>query len=93
MLDKYSIAEARDNFAQVVHAVEQGNSVEITRRGKSVAVVLSLAEYQRLTTRKVEFGEGLEAFRQKYQVQNLDIDPDYIFEDIRDRSPGREVEF
>jgi prevent-host-death family protein len=93
MLDKYSIAEARDKFAQVVHAVEQGNSVEITRRGKSVAVVLSLAEYQRLTTRKVEFGEGLEAFRQKYQVQNLDIDPDYIFEDIRDRSPGREVEF
>ncbi len=41
---------------------------------------------QCLTTRQVEFGEDLEAFRQKYQIQNLDIDPDYIFEDIRDRT-------
>lgn len=92
MSDQYSIAEARDNFAQVVHTAEQGKSVEITRRGKPVAVVLSLEEYQRLTN-QLRFGEGLEAFRQKYQVQNLDIDPDNIFEDVRDKTTGHEVEF
>ncbi|MDJ0620689.1 MAG: type II toxin-antitoxin system Phd/YefM family antitoxin [Calothrix sp. MO_192.B10] len=79
MLNRYSIAKARDKFAQIVHAVEQGKSVKITRRGKPVAVVLSLKEYQRLTDRQIGFGEGLEAFRKKYQVQNLDLDPDKIF--------------
>ncbi|MDJ0796026.1 MAG: type II toxin-antitoxin system Phd/YefM family antitoxin [Calothrix sp. MO_167.B12] len=67
MLNRYSIAKARDKFGQIVHAVEQGKSVEITRRGKPVAVVLSLTEYQRLTDRQIGFDEGLEAFRQKYQ--------------------------
>ncbi len=37
MFEQYSIAEASDNFAQVVHTVEQGKSVEITRQGKAVA--------------------------------------------------------
>jgi prevent-host-death family protein len=93
MSEQYSIAEASDNFAQVVHTVEQGKSVEITRQGKTVAIVLSLEEYKRLTTQRFEFGKGLEAFRQKYQVQNLDIDSDNIFEDVRDKTTGREVEF
>jgi prevent-host-death family protein len=92
MSEQYSIAEASDNFAQVVHTVEQGKSVEITRQGKTVAIVLSLEEYKRLTTQRFEFGKGLEAFRQKYQVQNLDIDSDNIFEDVRDKTTGHDTE-
>jgi antitoxin ParD1/3/4 len=41
---------------------------------------------QYLTTQKVGFGESLEDFRQKYHIQNLNIDPDYIFENMRDRN-------
>jgi hypothetical protein len=55
------------------------------RRGKPVAVVLSLLQYQRLTSTPVGFGAGLAEFRQKYQIENLEIEPDEVFNDVRDR--------
>lgn len=93
MSDRYSISEAQDRFTQIIHDVENGEPVQIMRHGKSVAVVLSLEEYQRLVSEKRGFGENLAEFRQKYQVENLDINPDEVFKDVRDRSPGREVSF
>ena len=93
MPDQYSVAEARDRFAQIIHDVENGKPIQIMRWGKPVAVVLSLGEYQRLTSEKIGFGAGLEEFRQKYQIQNLEIDPDEVFNDVRDRSLGRAVSF
>ncbi|MBD1933674.1 MULTISPECIES: type II toxin-antitoxin system Phd/YefM family antitoxin [Cyanophyceae] len=93
MSDQYSIAQARDRFAEIIHDAENGKSVQIMRQGKPVAVVLSLDEYQRLTSQKVGFGGDLAQFRQKYQIQKLDIDLDAVFNDVRDRSPGREVSF
>src|SRR4051812_12210118 len=43
-----SIADARDRLASLVHDVEEGPAVEITRRGRPVAVLVSYHEYQRL---------------------------------------------
>ncbi len=37
------------------------------------------------------FGDGLAAFRQKWQIASLDINPDEVFLAVRDPSPGREV--
>ena len=37
------------------------------------------------------FGDGLTAFRHKWQIESLNIDPDEIFGEVRDQSPGREV--
>lgn len=93
MPNQYSIAQARDRFAQIIHDAENGKSIQIVRRGKPVAVVLSLGEYQRLISDKIGFGASLAEFRQKYQIQNWDIDPDEVFDDVRDRSLGREVSF
>ena len=36
------IAEAKNSFARLVHQAEQGEPVHLTRRGKTVAVILSL---------------------------------------------------
>jgi hypothetical protein len=55
--------------------------------------VLSLSEYQRLTSHNLGFGAALDEFRQKYQIQDLDINPDQVFDDICDRTFGREVIF
>lgn len=93
MPERYSIAEARDRFAQIVHDAENGKPIQIMRRGKPVAIMLSLSEYQRLTSEKVGFGATLAEFRQKYQIQALDINPDEVFDEVRDRSFGREVIF
>ncbi len=39
------------------------------------------------------FSEALEEFRTDYDLKNADINPDEVFADVRERSPGREVTF
>ncbi|HEY9630013.1 MAG TPA: type II toxin-antitoxin system prevent-host-death family antitoxin [Coleofasciculaceae cyanobacterium] len=89
-LPQYSIAQAREQLTQLVHQAEQGNPVELTRRGKRVAVILSAIEYDRLS-QKGGFGKSLAAFRERLEIEKVDINPDEVFRDVRDRSPGREV--
>lgn len=43
-----SIAEARNKLPALVHSVEGGPAVRLTRRGKPVAMLVSLEEYERL---------------------------------------------
>lgn len=88
---KYSIAEAKNRLTKLVHSAEQGTPVELTRHGKSVAVLVSLADYRRLAGGRRDFWQACEAFREREQVAKLAIDP-ALFEDARDNSPGREVE-
>ena len=93
-MTQYSIAQARDRFTQIVHEAEQGNAVEVTRRGQRVAVLVSAEEYDRLFQPKQSFGEAVLAWRKKYDVDNWDddIDIDEVF-NARDRSPGRLFEW
>ena len=90
MVKKYSIAEARDNLPGVVHEVEEGTRVELTRRGKPVAVLLGLEEYERMAKGRRDFWEAYEEFRREFDLAQLEIDPDEVFEGVRDPSPGRE---
>ncbi len=92
MANRYSIAEARDQLARLVHEVEGGISVELTRRGKPVAVLVSLNEYKKLREGNLGFWEAFDKFRLKVDLANIGIEPE-IFEDVRDRSKGREVRF
>jgi prevent-host-death family protein len=87
---KYTIAEARHNLAAIVHELEEKERVELTRRGEPVAVLLSMRAYQRLTAPKVSFSHAYQKFRQTYPLEELDIQPD-VFDEVRDRSAGREV--
>lgn len=90
-LPQYSIAQARDHLTQLVHTVEQGSSIEITRRGKRVAVIVSAEEYDRLASSKSDFWTSLVNFRERLVQDSVDIDPDEVFKDVKDRSSGREV--
>ena len=54
----FSIAEAKSRFAQLVHQAESGGPVRITRRGRAVAVLVSEADYARLSAPR----EGLLAY-------------------------------
>lgn len=89
MVKSYSIAEARDQFATIVHNLEKSSPIEVTRRGKPVAVLLSIEAYQRLQSPKTSFWEAYTTFLQTVDPTNL---PDEdLFIDIRDKSSGREV--
>jgi hypothetical protein len=71
--------------------VESGPAVEITRRGRTVAVLLSASEYERLTSDKRGFWDAVEEFRRS--VDPALLEPvDEIFEPVRDTSPGRDVD-
>ena len=88
MVKKYSIAEARANFTSVVHEAEEGTQVELTRRGKPVAVLLGVEDFERLSKKKPGFWETYQEFRRRHDLS--EIDPDEIFRDVRDQSPGRD---
>lgn len=87
---EFSIAEARNQLPALVHQVEKGAPVRLTRRGKPVAVLVSLREYERLGPRRADLWEAIEAFRRETDLGDLDVDE--IFAGVRDPSPGREVE-
>lgn len=94
MSAKFSIAEARDNFAAIIRDVEEtAEPVEVTRRGQPVAVILSTEQYARLSGKeqKQSFWEGYLEWREKWQVDEWE-DEDDPFADLRDPSPGRPVD-
>ncbi len=90
MSKQYSIAEARNHFAAIIHDLETTPSIQVTRRGKPVAVLLSVEEYERLTKSGPGFWESYQSFRQAAHLDKLDIEPE-VFAGVRDSSPGRDV--
>jgi antitoxin Phd len=93
MVKKYSIAEARDHFTSMVHEAEEGTRVELTRRGKPVAVLVGVDDFDRLSSEKPGFWKAYQEFRTRLEKADLEIDPDEIWGDVRDHSPGRDFEW
>lgn len=91
MATRYSIAQARDRLARLVHDAEKGAAVELTRRGKP-AVLVSVNDYRRLQSSKLSFWEALEKFRREVDLKAAGVEPE-VFRGVRDRSTGREVSF
>jgi prevent-host-death family protein len=89
-MQQYSIAEAKNKLPALVRVVEEEGSVELTRWGKSIAVIVSMDEYQRLQAQKTTFWDALVKFREAFDLEDVNIEPE-IFEGLRDQSPGREV--
>lgn len=89
----YSIAEARNQFASLVRRVEeQKQPVHVTRRGESVAVILSAKDYELILAQQAQqdFWQSYQTWRQTWQVDKWEEEDD-PFADIRDQSEGREV--
>ncbi len=91
MQNQFSIAEAKNRLPSIIHYVEKGPYVKLTRRGKPVAVLLSIQEYERLSRKYSGFWSALSAFRQNIQDEGIEIS-DMDFDGLRDTSAGREVE-
>jgi antitoxin Phd len=91
MENQCSIAEAKNKLPSIIHAVEKGFPVKLTRYGRAVAVLLSIKEYERLSLRSEGFWRALESFRGLMEKEDVPIDGG-DFEGLRDGSHGREVE-
>jgi prevent-host-death family protein len=91
MSKAYSIAEARNQLSRVVHEAEDGGEVRLTRRGKPVAVVLSMEEFQRLqgAARRTVWSVIEEA---RAELSETTPAPGE-FDGVRSTEPGRDVQW
>ncbi len=87
----YSVAEARASLPRLLHAVERGEAIEITRRGRPVAVVVSRADYDALVGPRLGFAAAYRSWRSSVADDDLEL-PDGFIGELRDRSAGRDVD-
>ena len=91
MAQRHSIAEARNNLPSLIREAESGKAVELTRRGKPVAMLIGRRQYEQLALGHRSFSEAYRTFRREFDLQDLDIDPADLFGRVRDDTAGREV--
>lgn len=90
-MKRYSIADARANLPSLIDEVEGGKEVELTRRGKPVAIVLSRRVYDRMHPGGPRFGDLYRAFLQRYSLSDIGIEAK-LLKNLRDRGEGRRVD-
>lgn len=91
MAQSYAIAEARANLPTIIDEVEAGMAVELTRRGKVVAIMISVAEYQRLRSKRASFRDAYQQFLKKHSLAEAGLEPGFARK-VRDRGTGRKVD-
>lgn len=91
MARRMTTAQARREWAKVLKSAERGAPVEVTRNGQSVAAVVSIDQYRKIEElRKETLSQVIARFRANVNPQDLEgPDP---WADVRDRSPGRDVD-
>jgi prevent-host-death family protein len=89
-LKQYSIAEARANLPSIVDQAEAGQEIELTRRGKPVAVVISGREIARLRGKRSRFAEAYQRFLERHPLRQVGIETD-MFGPMRNDESGRKV--
>jgi prevent-host-death family protein len=90
MSRKYSIAEARARLPAIIDQAEAGQEIELTRRGKPVAAVVSVRELARLRGGSGSFAAAYRSFLDKHRLEEVGLDEDFAAS-ARDLGPGRRV--
>lgn len=85
MLD-VSITEAKSRFAELVQQAERGQAVRITRRGRAVAVLVSVAEHARLNTGHIGLLAYSEAWRKQAEAAGVPMADETDWTGLRDQS-------
>lgn len=92
MQKQYSISAAKNKLPAIIHNVEDGSTIQLTRHGKPVAVLVSFAQYQGLVNQKKDFWTALTYFK-KYSQKGEPLIKDQEFDGLRDDTPGRDIDF
>lgn len=90
VMKSYSIAEARSRLPAIVDQAEAELEIELTRRGRPVAVLVSTRRLERLRGGRPRFSDAYKAFLRKHSLEEVGLEPEF-FESIRDRGVGRKV--
>ncbi len=95
-LDSIPYSELRAHLAETLERLEaRDKPIYISRRGEPAGVLLSVAQYRRLSGDDVAFGDAMAAWRLRHAEAlaadaetDGDADP---FADVRDQQPTRPV--
>jgi prevent-host-death family protein len=80
-----SVADAKAHLTRLLQQVETGEPVQITRRSRPVAVLLSQADYQRLVQPRRSFVEFVNEWRAAMADQDAAFADPQDFEGLRDQ--------
>lgn len=88
---RMTTAQARREWAKVLRSAERGTPVEVMRNGQPVAAVISIDQYRKIQeTTKETLSDVITRFRASVNPRDLEgPDP---WADVRDHSPGREID-
>ena len=92
MTKPYSIASPRAKLGEIVDQVEAGVDIELTRRGKKVAVVRSASRYPRFRGEQVAFMTAYETYRARRDLAEATLAPSWS-RGLRARDVARPVRF
>ncbi|MCH9828698.1 MAG: type II toxin-antitoxin system Phd/YefM family antitoxin [Pseudomonadota bacterium] len=76
-----SIADARNRFTALIREAERGTPVQLSRRGTTVAVLLSAGDYQRLQAAAAnasDFAAWAQAWRQRLPTGFEGVTPEEV---------------
>jgi prevent-host-death family protein len=83
-----TIAEAKNNLSQLIHQLESDEAIHLTRHGKPVAVMLSEANYQKLTQKNKGLFQAIQQWRSQLDADSALTDAE--LKQIRETNQGRE---
>jgi prevent-host-death family protein len=83
-----TIAEAKNNLSQLIHQLESDDVIHLTRHGKPVAVMLSEANYQKLTGKDASLFKAIQEWRNNLEEDSALTETD--LNNLRSASQGRE---
>ena len=84
-MSEVSVVDAKTHLTRLLQRVEAGEPVQITRRGRPVAVLLSQADYQRLMEPRGSFVEFVRNWRAAMSGQETGFAETQDFENLRDQ--------
>jgi prevent-host-death family protein len=90
MTKSYSVADARAHLPDILDDVEAGKEIELTRRGRAVAVVISVEKYEALRNEQSSFGDAYRTFLDRHRLADVGLEPDFL-DSLRDQAAGRKV--
>ena len=90
-MKRVSVAEAKNQLPALIHAAD-GEPIEILRRGKPVAVLVSSAAFGRLQQRAEGSWAALERFRAAHALESLEAER--VFGGVREKTAtGRSIKW
>ena len=93
MKNRYSITDARRNLSAIIREVQNGKEIELTRRGEPVAMLIGIRAFKQLKSTQGDFATAYQEFRETANLDNLDLNPDELYADLRKEIEGRETQF